>query len=528
MPRIGITAYDLLVSCPGDVVDYVDIIRECVDNFNRTIGAANNSEIVVKHWSTDSYPESGDKPQELLNKQFVRDCDAAVALFWTKFGTPTDKYGSGTEEEIEEMLSSDKQVFMYFLDAPTNPSTLDMGQYSKIQDFRNKYASRGIYSVIKDKNEFKTQFTNHLTMHFLPLVSGEKTSFDKQQQLAPKLIIQNNNLDENPQAKVTTFHFAECNLINEKKDSCIQKLKSLQKGYLPPRNHDVFQLSDSISPINTEDDRFKDMNLFKLSGIKDADISDDIKQTISAFAIENGLTIVTDFWNVGNLKNGLSALTAPFGSGMRFDGKEEEKARYKNIEDLYWDIQEYNEYKEFFTYIDKKYNINLVVTNMGNTFDEDIDIKLIVNNGIVVLPKDIMTPGINIIEDILKMHVMEYAYKPESNDIIFPYPDYPTVIPNYKYDIPYPLGKSALKEYEDQKEQFEDDINRIFCYKYYKKNDCDIISFHINYLKHNTTVAFPSVLVFKDLPKEIKYEITSKHSPDIIKGEIKIINDNLD
>ena len=136
MPRIGITAYDLLVSCPGDVVDYVDIIRECVDNFNRTIGVANNSEIVVKHWSTDSYPESGDKPQELLNKQFVRDCDAAVALFWTKFGTPTDKYGSGTEEEIEEMLSSDKQVFMYFLDAPTNPSTLDMEQYSKIQDFR--------------------------------------------------------------------------------------------------------------------------------------------------------------------------------------------------------------------------------------------------------------------------------------------------------------------------------------------------------------------------------------------------------
>lgn len=35
---------------------------------------------------------------------------AAVAIFWTKFGTPTDKYGSGTEEEIEEMLSSNKQV----------------------------------------------------------------------------------------------------------------------------------------------------------------------------------------------------------------------------------------------------------------------------------------------------------------------------------------------------------------------------------------------------------------------------------
>lgn len=34
MPRIGIAAYDLLVSCPGDVIKYVDIIRECVENFN--------------------------------------------------------------------------------------------------------------------------------------------------------------------------------------------------------------------------------------------------------------------------------------------------------------------------------------------------------------------------------------------------------------------------------------------------------------------------------------------------------------
>lgn len=111
MPRVGITAYDLLISCPGDVNQFIDIIRECVDNFNRVYGNINNMEIVTKHWSTDSYPQSGDKPQELLNKQFVRECDAAVAIFWTKFGTPTDKYGSGTEEEIEEMLSSNKQVF---------------------------------------------------------------------------------------------------------------------------------------------------------------------------------------------------------------------------------------------------------------------------------------------------------------------------------------------------------------------------------------------------------------------------------
>ena len=524
MPRTGITVYDLLVSCPGDVIDYLDIIKECVENFNKTIGVANNSVIEVKHWSTDSYPESGDKPQELLNNQFVRDCDAAVALFWTKFGTPTDKYGSGTEEEIEEMLSSNKQVFMYFLDVPIDPSTLDMVQYSKIKDFKKKYASRGIYSVIKDRNEFKTQFTNHLTMYFLRLVSDIKTEFEKQ--LAPKLIIQNKDLDENPQAKVTTFHLSECKLVNDKKEECIDKLKHLQNNYLPKRTQsDAVQL-ESTSLSNSEYDNLKEA--FKLSNLMDADISDDVKKAITDFSSKNGFYLVPDFWNVGNLKEGLYALVTPLGGRTQFYGKDEEKERYNKIKELYWNIIEYNEYKEFFGSIDEKYYVTLVVSNKGTTFDEDIDIKLIVDNEVVVLPEDIMRPGINIIEDILKMNFIEYVYTLESNDIIFAYPDYPIVIPNYRNDIPSPFGKSAQEEYEEQKKQFEDDVNRIFCYKYFKKDKCDIISFHVNYLKHNTTVAFPSLLVFKDIPKEIKYVISSKHSSDVIRGEIKVIKDSLD
>ena len=104
----------------------------------------NNIQVSIKHWSTDSFPESGDKPQELLNKQIVRECDAAVAIFWTRFGTATDNYGSGTEE-IEEMLSADKQVFMYFLEAPVIPSNIDIEQYEKVQEFKERYKDRGIF-----------------------------------------------------------------------------------------------------------------------------------------------------------------------------------------------------------------------------------------------------------------------------------------------------------------------------------------------------------------------------------------------
>ena len=56
----------------------------------------------------------------------------------------------------------------------------------------------------------------------------------------------------------------------------------------------------------------------------------------------------------------------------------------------------------------------------------------------------------------------------------------------------------------------------------FEKEDCDVLTFHLNYLKHNTRMAFPSVLIFHDVPESIDYEMASKHSPDVIKGKIEI------
>ncbi len=131
MPHTS-TVYSLLLSCPGDVLDLKDIIEECVKSFNSSLGEINKMIIQLKHWSTDSFPQSGDKPQKLLNKQFVDDCDLCVALLGTRFGTPTDNYDSGTEEEIENMLAQGKQVFLYFIERSVDPSSIDVQQYRNI------------------------------------------------------------------------------------------------------------------------------------------------------------------------------------------------------------------------------------------------------------------------------------------------------------------------------------------------------------------------------------------------------------
>ena len=526
MPRGGITAYDLLISCPGDVVQFVDVIRECVDSFNRTIGKVNNTEIVAKHWSTDSYPQSGDRAQELLNTQFVRDCDAAVALFWTKFGTPTDKYGSGTEEEIEEMLSSDKQVFMYFLDAPVNPSTIDMEQYKKVGVFKKKYENKGIYVVVKDENALRQQFTNHLAMHFLPLIAGEKTQFEKKP--LPILKIKDAELMDDTQTAIRTSCFAECKLVNEKRSSCIAKLRELQIDYLSSRD---IKESDSkaVSPIiNNDLKKLLENATLTSATVSDAEISEEWKKTIIEFALDNNISLDSRFWNVGNLKKKTSLIVPFYGGGTSFDGNDEEKNRYDAIQKLYWDIVEYQEYKQFFVRTDQQNFINLVVANNGDTFDEDIDVKLIIKKGNILHPNNIPIPGINIIEEIMQMNFLKYVYEIKASDTIDSYTGYPLQKPNFDYHIPDILGGvSARDGYEKHKKQFKNDLERIFCYRYYVKDECDILTFHIVYLKHNTAIAFPSALVFKNIPEKIEYEISSKFVPNVIKGNIQIAKENI-
>lgn len=103
----------------------------------------------------------------MLNEQFVNSCDAAVAILWTRFGTPTDEYRSGTEEEVEIMLSTGKQVFMYFSDKPLSPSQMNEESYKKVQAFRDKYKDRSIYFTYSSDKEFKTLFFAHLSQYFL-------------------------------------------------------------------------------------------------------------------------------------------------------------------------------------------------------------------------------------------------------------------------------------------------------------------------------------------------------------------------
>lgn len=71
MPQ-NVTQYDLLISCPGDIKEEIEIINRTVQKFNDQFSDTLGISIRTRHWSKNSYLQSGGKPQALLNEQFVK------------------------------------------------------------------------------------------------------------------------------------------------------------------------------------------------------------------------------------------------------------------------------------------------------------------------------------------------------------------------------------------------------------------------------------------------------------------------
>lgn len=162
----NVIQYSILISTPSDITDEVESIKRCIDKFNRGVGYHNNINLLTRYWEDDAYPEQGDAPQNIINKQLVEPSDAVIAILWTRFGTPTGSHGSGTEEEINKLKEKGRQIFLYFSEKATNPYDVDPAQFEKVKEFKKQMEKEGLYNSFKTLQEFENKLFKHLCDYF--------------------------------------------------------------------------------------------------------------------------------------------------------------------------------------------------------------------------------------------------------------------------------------------------------------------------------------------------------------------------
>lgn len=170
MPK-EITQFRCLLISPGDVEAERDAITKLVESWNAQIGKNLNVNIDLTKWETHSTPDMSEGPQDVLNRQIVDDCDLGIAIFWSRIGSPTKGYISGSVEEIERLLKINKRVLVYFCEKPIPQNSLKDDQFNKLQRLKGEFSERGLlntYSTISELTE-KVQF--HITNVITSIVS---------------------------------------------------------------------------------------------------------------------------------------------------------------------------------------------------------------------------------------------------------------------------------------------------------------------------------------------------------------------
>lgn len=506
MPQ-NVTQYDLLISCPGDIKEEIEVINRTVQKFNDQFSDTLGISIRTRHWSKNSYPQSGGKPQALLNEQFVKKCDAAVALFWTRFGTPTDEYGSGTEEEIEIMLDAGKQVFLYFSDKPIPPSETDWEGYQKVQAFKQKY--NGIYFSYCTAEDFESSFYAHLTQYFLSVKAVADAKLQRKSQLVLRGIDVDGHLCETP----TVFDFK----FNTSKDSKTQlseikelyrKIDSMHMGQRLPVEEDEIDKS----PWNAL--AYMGSSLFPPVTI-DQKIQEAIVVTAKAFEI----SLSDDFFYLGNLSKDITSVSLM--GGCSYTGTKDEELKYELIMELHESISEFINWSKIEDAYAGLTCIQLAIENSGTAVDEDIEVELRFNNN-VLLPLDKFP-------EIQDKYAIEYLLDKCDLEVLLSIP--PTA--QYKaYEDSQKLGSHIGTSQNihpfnsfmgrDYQEDYQEDIADIYCYEIFVEQDQCIMKVKFDYIKHHTVIAFPTPIFLQQVPTEIEYTITSQNSPDILSGKILV------
>ncbi len=194
MPK-PVLRYRILIASPSDVMNERRIIRQVIHDWNTSAGLTQDISLEPVMWETHATPEMGDRPQAIINRQLVNECDVLVGVFWTRIGSPTGAAVSGTAEEISLFVEAEKPALVYFSSVPINPGEIDLDQYQKLLEFKKLSRTKGLLGEFGTQEELRAKLHADVTrviseLHkktvmqppvtSKPLPRAEKSSDDKE------------------------------------------------------------------------------------------------------------------------------------------------------------------------------------------------------------------------------------------------------------------------------------------------------------------------------------------------------------
>lgn len=154
----------VFIASPSDVAAERSIAVEVINEWNVRHSDEHHLRLESVIWESDAAPESGDRPQAIINKQILDTCDFAIGIFWTRIGTSTGLASGGAVEEVYRIMAMGKPVMLYFSNVSINRSVVDKKEEEKLNKFRDDIKKRALVAEYDSLEAFRGSLVNHLDM----------------------------------------------------------------------------------------------------------------------------------------------------------------------------------------------------------------------------------------------------------------------------------------------------------------------------------------------------------------------------
>lgn len=156
--------FNVMIASPGDVASERSIVRDVIYEWNAVHSNSRKIVLLPMGWESHASPEMGASAQSIINQQLLTKCDLLVGVFWTRIGTQTEEYLSGTVEEIEKHIAAGKPAMLYFSSQPVALDTVDLDQIARLKQFKESCQERGLFESYDSHGDFKTKFYRHIQL----------------------------------------------------------------------------------------------------------------------------------------------------------------------------------------------------------------------------------------------------------------------------------------------------------------------------------------------------------------------------
>lgn len=196
----------IFVGAPSDVNSEREIIKKVINNINDLYRGTEYPQFDIVEIERDVRSDigSGLEAQEVIDSKVNGNYDVFIGILWKKFGTPTKKYESGTEQEFENALKSNVKVMFYFSKLPFTMDDVDPFQLEKILNFKKSIQNKGFYFEYNSLENFENLIRDNLRI----LAIEKYNAKDKE--------LENDGFDDDGTEEKSMFDLMEVTLNNFK------------------------------------------------------------------------------------------------------------------------------------------------------------------------------------------------------------------------------------------------------------------------------------------------------------------------